>query len=57
MTKSGADGRPVINFKPWGATIDNYQEEGAFQTYNTCGSAALLQISQIDNPKNSEKPL
>lgn len=25
MTEPGTDGRPVINFKPWGATIDNYQ--------------------------------
>lgn len=57
MAEPGADTQPVIHYKPWGSAIDKHQGDGAFQTYKDCGSATILQISQIDNPENAEKPL
>lgn len=57
MYEPSVNGDAVIHYKPWGIWIDKYQGEGTSQTFKDCGSATVLQISQIENPENPDKPL
>ncbi|TDT46466.1 hypothetical protein CLV90_0517 [Maribacter spongiicola] len=57
MKESGPDGYAVINYEPMSVYVDKYQGEGTFEGLKDCGSVTVLEITQIANPENIDKPL